>query len=200
MKTIKIWNDAPSDRQLQEIARDLRTGQTMIWPTDTMYALACDALNPKAIDAICRLKGINPEKQTLSIVCADIAEAAKYGRLDNDIFMMLRRNTPGPFTFICRAASTLPRAFKGRKSVGIRIPACETDLAIVRELGNPILTTSVEAPDDDYMSEPSLLLDIYDGRVDILLDAGRRPAVLSTVVDCTGPEIEITRQGEGELA
>lgn len=199
MKTIKIWNDNPTERQLQEISRDLKAGCIMIWPTDTMYALACDALNVKAIDAICKLKGINPEKTSLSIICSDIGQASQYARFNNDVFMMLRRNTPGPFTFICKTTSSLPKAFKGRKTVGIRIPNCKTNLDIVSALGNPILTTSVKAPDDDYMCEPSLLSELYDGQIDMLLDSGRKTMQLSTIVNCTSDNIEITRDGIGKL-
>ena len=122
MKTIKIWNDSPSERQLDEIASLLNEGQVMIWPTDTLYGIACDALNVKAIDRICRLKGLNPEKTHLSIVASDIAQAAEYAKIDNKVFRLLKVNTPGPFTFLCRAASSLPRGFKGRKTVGVRIP------------------------------------------------------------------------------
>lgn len=199
MKTIKIWNDEPSERQLDEITRDLQAGDTMIWPTDTLYGIACDALNMKAIDKICRLKGINPDKTNLSIVCSDISMAAEYARFSNEVYMMLRRNTPGAFTFLCRAASTLPRAFKGRKIVGIRIPDCRTDLAIVSRLGHPVLTTSIEYDDEDYAVEPSLIAETYGDRVDMLLEGERGKIEESTIVDCTGPEITVVRQGAGEL-
>lgn len=199
MKTIKIWNDEPSERQLDEITRDLQAGDTMIWPTDTLYGIACDALNMKAIDKICRLKGINPEKTNLSIVCSDISMAAEYARFSNEVYMMLRRNTPGAFTFLCRAASSLPRAFKGRKIVGIRIPDCRTDLAIVSRLGHPVLTTSIEYDDEDYAVEPSLIAETYADRIDMLLESERGNIEESTIVDCTGPEITVVRQGAGEL-
>ena len=130
MRTVKIWNDTPSDRQLEEIAAWLKDGEVMIWPTDTLYGIACSALETKAIEQVCRLKGINPEKTHLSIVCPDIATAAQYARIDDKVYRLMRDLTPGPFTFLCRAASTLPRAFKGRKIVGIRIPDCATDRAI----------------------------------------------------------------------
>lgn len=199
MKTIKIWDDTPSERQLSEICRDLEAGQIMIWPTDTLYAIACDALNPKAVDRICRLKGINPEKRNLSIVCSDISMAAEYARFNNEVYMMLRNNTPGQFTFLCKTAPTLPKAFKGRKVVGVRIPDCKTDLDIVRRLGHPIMTTSIEADDDDYLCEPSLIADNYSDRVDMLLEGERGGTEFSTIVDCTGPTIEIVREGAGIL-
>lgn len=199
MKTMKIWGDEPSDRQLDEITRDLRSGQIMIWPTDTIYGIVCDALNPKAIERICRLKGLNPEKNNLSIVCADISQAAEYARFDNRVFQMLRNNTPGPFTFLCRSISTLPRAFRGRKTVGIRIPACNTCIAIARRLGNPVLTTSIEFDDEDYAIQPSLIAEAYYDRVDMFLEGENGGTEPSTTIDCTGDELEIVRQGIGIL-
>ena len=196
---MKIWGDEPSDRQLDEITRDLRSGQIMIWPTDTIYGIACDALNPKAIERICRLKGLNPEKNNLSIGCADISQAAEYARFDNRVFQMLRNNTPGPFTFLCRSISTLPRAFRGRKTVGIRIPACNTCIAIARRLGNPVLTTSIEFDDEDYAIQPSLIAEAYYDRVDMFLEGENGGTEPSTTIDCTGDELEIVRQGIGIL-
>ncbi len=196
---MKIWGGEPSDRQLDEITRDLRSGQIMIWPTDTIYGIACDALNPKAIERICRLKGLNPEKNNLSIVCADISQAAEYARFDNRVYQMLRSNTPGPFTFLCRSISTLPRAFRGRKTVGIRIPACNTCIAIARRLGNPLLTTSIEFEDEDYAIQPSLIAEAYCDRVDMFLEGENGGTEPSTTIDCTGDELEIVRQGIGIL-
>ena len=196
---MKIWSDQPSDRQLDEITRDLRAGQIMIWPTVTIYGIACDALNPKAIEKICRLKGLNPEKNNLSIVCADISQAAEYARFDNRVYQMLRNNTPGPFTFLCRSISTLPRAFRGRKTVGIRIPACNTCTAIARRLGNPVLTTSIGFEDEDYAIQPSLIAEAYCDRVDMFLEGENGATEPSTTIDCTGDELEIVRQGIGIL-
>ncbi|MDE7412535.1 MAG: threonylcarbamoyl-AMP synthase [Muribaculaceae bacterium] len=199
MKTIKIWNDSPSDRQLQEIASELESGRIMLFPTDTLYAIGCDALNTKAIDRICRLKGINPEKSNLSIICSDISMAAEYCRIENFGFRLLRDYTPGPFTFLFRASSTLPKAFKGRKVVGIRIPACETDRAIVKELGHPVLTTSIEYDDEDYAINPGLIAEAYSDKVDLIIEGEDGDTEPSTIVDCTGSEPEIVRQGKGFL-
>ncbi len=199
MKTIKIWNEEASDRQLSEICRDLEAGQIMILPTDTLYGIACDALNPKAIERICRLKGINPEKTNLSILCSDISMAAEYARFDNYAFRLLKENTPGPFTFLFKSAPTLPKAFKGRKIVGVRIPDNRLCRDIVARLGHPILSTSIQFDDTDYAISPGLIAEAYDNRVDFFLegeDGGTEP---STIVDCTGREAEIIRQGKGEL-
>jgi len=139
MRIYKTWSEALDPKQLASVVSELQQGALMVWPTDTLYAVACSALDVKAIERLCRLKNINPEKTNLSIVCADISQAARYARIDNRDFAMLRQNTPGPFTFLFRAASTLPRAFKGRKIVGVRIPALEKDTVMkvfyIRDLG-----------------------------------------------------------------
>ena len=199
MKTMKIWNSQASERQLSEICRDLEAGQTMIMPTDTLYGIACDALNPKAIEKICRLKGINPEKTNLSIICSDISMAAEYAKFDNYAFKLLRDNTPGPFTFLFKTASTLPKAFKGRKIVGVRIPDNKLCRDIAERLGHPLLTTSIEFTDADYATNPELIAETYNDRVDFFLEGEDGDTEPSTVVDCTGSEAEIIRQGKGEL-
>ena len=162
MEIIKIWNDSPSEQQLDRVAATLRDGGVVIVPTDSLYGIACDALNSRAIERICRLKGLNPDKAPLSIICDDIAMASEYARIDNDTFRLLRDNTPGDFTFLLRALSTLPKAFKGRKTVGIRIPDNETVRAVTRRLGHPLMTTSIEYSDEDYAREPSLIAETYE--------------------------------------
>lgn len=199
MKTITIYNSEASDRQLQEICSELRDGKTMIMPTDTLYAIACDALDVKAIDKICKLKRINPEKTNLSIICADIAMAAEYAKFNNTDFRMLRDNTPGAFTFIFKAASSLPKAFKGRKAVGVRIPDFKLCRDIAAALGHPLLVTSIEYQDDDYARSPGLIAENYDDKVDLFLEGEEGGTIPSTIVDCTGSEPEITREGKGEL-
>lgn len=199
MKTIRIWNDDPSEKQLEEIAQRLRDGEIMIYPTDTIYAIGCNALDPRAVERICRIKGISPDKTNLSIICDSISTAAKYARIDNSQYMMLRNNTPGPFTFLFKAASTLPKAFKSRKTVGIRIPDLETPRRIVEYCGFPLLSTSVEFDDDDYTVNPSLIAEEAEGIVDFMLDADEGGTEESTVVDCTSGSPEIIRQGKGEL-
>lgn len=200
MKTIKIWNDTPSERQLEEICNFLREGELMIMPTDTLYGIACDALNPKAIDRLCRIKGINPEKTNLAVICSDISMAAEYARFDNAHYRLLRDNTPGAFTFLFKAASTLPKAFKGRKTVGIRIPDNNLCRQIAERLGHPILTTSVEYDDDDYAINPGLIADTYHDRVDLFIEGEDGETVPSTIIDCTGSSPEIIREGKGVLA
>lgn len=199
MKIIKIWNDSPSEKQLQEIASRLSDGEIMVYPTDTIYAIGCNALDPKAVERICRIKGINPDKTNLSVICDSISTAAKYAKIGNSDFMMLRNNTPGAFTFLFKSAPTLPKAFKSRKTVGIRIPALNTPRAIVEYCDFPILSTSVEFDDSDYVINPSLIAEEAEGIVDFLIDGGDGGTDESTIVDCTSGEREIIRQGKAEL-
>lgn len=199
MRKIKIWNDNPSDRQISNICKCLEDGEIAIIPTDTLYAIVCDALNVKAIERICRIKGINPDKSNLSIICSDISMAAEYARFDNYAFKLMKEHSPGPFTWLFKAASSLPKAFKGRKIVGVRIPDCMLDRELAAHLGRPLLTTSVEYSDTDYAINPELIAENYEGRVDMIVedeDGGIEP---STIVDCTGNEPEVVRQGKGEL-
>lgn len=194
MNTVKIWNDNPSDKQLDEIAAILEDGQTAIIPTDTMYALTCDAMNMRAIERICRLKGINPEKTNLSILCSDISMASEYARIDNKGFSILKNETPGPVTLLFRTVSSLPRAFKNRKTVGIRIPDSHTARSIVERLGRPLLTTTIQYEDEDYATNPELIAETYDHQIDLMVDAGKGGMVQSTIIDCTGNDPVVVRE------
>lgn len=197
MKTLKIPHGQLSERQLDELCRDLSEGAIMIWPTDTLYGIACDAMNPKAIERVCALKKINPEKTNLSIVCSSISQASEYARINDKTFRLLRANTPGPYTFICPAASLLPRAFKGRKVVGIRISDNPVNNAVVDRLGHPVLTTSIEFDDPDYAISPSLISEAYNDKVDIMIEAAPGDTEPSTVIDCTGATPSVIREGKG---
>lgn len=201
MEKIKIWNDNPSHKQCRDIAAALRDGEIIIIPTDSVYGLACDALNIKAVNELCRIKNIDPEKNHLSIICPDISSAAEYTHIDNIGFSLLKRLTPGPFTFIFRASHKLPKAFKGRKSVGIRIPDCATPREIASALGNPILTTSIEFSDDDEAREPELIAERYSARgISLMVEGEEGGNELTTVVDLRNSDtIEIIRQGKGEF-
>lgn len=194
MNTIKIWNDNPSDKQLDEIVAILEDGQTAIIPTDTMYALTCDAMNMRAIERICRLKGINPEKTNLSILCSDISMASEYARIDNKGFSILKNETPGPVTLLFRTVSSLPRAFKNRKTVGIRIPDSHTARSIVERLERPLLTTTIQYEDEDYATNPELIAETYDNQIDLMVDAGKGGMVQSTIIDCTGNDPVVVRE------
>ncbi|MCM1066764.1 MAG: L-threonylcarbamoyladenylate synthase [Muribaculaceae bacterium] len=188
MKTVE--NRGGADRRaVGEALEALQSGHVIIYPTDTLYAFACDALNSRAIERLCRIKGINPDKNCLSIVCSDISQAAEYARIDNRAFRLLKDALPGAYTFILPAATTLPKAFKGRKSVGVRIPDCEFARALAAELGHPVLTSSVPLGDDDIDRAPdgATLALRYGGNSEIALtiDGGEGSTEPSTVIDLT---------------
>lgn len=199
MKTVKIWNDNPSEKQIEEICGCYDDGGIVIVPTDTLYALTCNALNSKAIEKLCRLKNINPDKTNLSIICSGISMAADYAKVNNEDYRILKENTPGPFTFLLKASSSLPRAFKGRKIVGIRIPENNLCRKLSEFMSAPILTTSIQFDEDDYAINPELIAEQYEDRVDLTVlgeEGGLEP---STIVDLTGDEPVIERQGKGIL-
>lgn len=199
MEVLKFFEDNLNDRFIDRIVETLRDGGIIIYPTDTVYAIGCDALNNQAIDRICTLKSMKSAKTNLTIICHDISEVTQYAKFGNQEFKVMKSNMPGPFTFIFPALSKLPKAFKGRRTVGIRIPDNVIARRIVEVFGHPILSTSVEGSDEDYMCEPELLAETYANDVDIIIDAGRGKMLTSTVVDCTGGGFEIIREGKGEL-
>lgn len=199
MNTIKIWNARASERQLHDISQRLKEGELAVIPTDTMYAVVGDALNMRAVDRLCRIKGINPDKTNLSIICNDISMASEYSRIDNTSFRLMKQHCPGPFTFLLKATSTLPRAFKGRKVVGVRIPDHEFARQLAETLGNPIITTSIEYEDEDHAVSPGLIAETYENKVEMMVEGDDGTTDVSTIVDCTGDQPEIVRQGVGEL-
>ncbi len=201
MKILKMYTSNINDRFMDEVIETLRNGGIVIYPTDTLYAIGCDALKNNAIERICKIKGINPQCTNLSIVCSDISQASQYARIDNKAFQLLRENLPGAFTFILPAASTLPKVFKGRKTVGVRVPDNAIACEIATRLGNPILTTSIEWDDDpEDGCNPQAIAMKYEGVVDVVIDAGSGELIPSTVVDCTdSANPEIIREGKGEL-
>lgn len=199
MEKIQIYNNSISGKHLELVLQVLKDGGIIVLPTDTLYAVACDALNPKAIEKVCKLKGINPEKTNLSILCNDISMVSDYAKFDNYAFKLMKENTPGPFTFLFRAASSLPRAFKGRKVVGIRIPDNEADRTIVSALGNPLLSTSIMYEDEDYAINPDLIAESYEDKVDLIIQGEDGKLQPSAIIDCTGTEPEIIREGPEEL-
>lgn len=191
-----------NDKYVDTLVSALRDGAVIIYPTDTLYALACDALNNRAIEKICKIKGLDPDRNTLSIVCSDISQASEYVRIDNHAFKMLKKYLPGPFTFILPAATTLPKVFKGRKTVGLRVPDNSIATAIASSLGNPLMSTSVQIDEDEpYESAmPESLAMKYEGMADYIIDEGDGGIVPSTVVDITdSTSPEVLREGKGEF-
>ena len=199
MKLLKVIPDNPNERFIDMAVDALNNGRLIIYPTDTLYALGCDALNNNAVEEICKIKGIKSEKTNLSIICESISQAAEYSRINNVVFALMKNNLPGPFTFILPALSQLPKAFKKRKAVGIRIPDNNIAMELVKKLGHPIMTTSIKYDDDDYGCEPELIAENYTNMVDVIIDAGIGNLTPSTIVDCTTDEYEITREGKGIL-
>ena len=197
---MKILNVAPeniNDRVIAEVARALDDGKIVIYPTDTLYAIGCDALNNAAIEEICQIKAMKSAKTNLTIVCSDISQVSQYAKVSNEHFRLMKQYLPGPFTFVLQALSKLQKAFKGRKTVGVRIPSNKITTKLVESLGRPILSTSVEGIDDDYLCEPGLIAETYNNVVEYVIDAGRSESMVSTVVDCTGSEPEVIREGKG---
>ena len=186
---------------MQKIVAALRDGNTVIYPTDTIYGIGCDALNVRAVEKICQLKGIDPQKSNLSIICNDLSNITEYAKVSTSNFKLMRRNLPGPFTFILPTTSTLPRIFKNRKTVGIRVPANEIIRELVSMLGNPILNTTVKDENDEveYTTDPELIYEKWSNFADIVRDAGSGLIGQSTLVGCTGNEPGIVWQGKGEL-
>lgn len=199
MKLLKIIPSNPNERFIDMAVNALIDGKIIIYPTDSIYALGCDALNNNAIEEICKIKGLRSDKTNLSIICESISQVAEYARIDNDTFSLMKNNLPGPFTFILPALSKLPKAFKKRRTVGIRIPENNVALSLVRQLGRPVMTTSIEFDDDDYGCEPELIAERYAATADLIIDSGRGGIIPSTIVDCTGSAPEITREGKGIL-
>lgn len=201
MRILKMYTSNINDRFMDEVIDTLKDGGIIIYPTDTLYAIGCNALNNNAIERICRIKGINPQRTNLSIICSDISQASQYARIDNRAFQLLRENLPGAFTFILPAASTLPKAFKGRKTVGIRVPDNTIAREIATQLGNPILTTSIEWDDDpEDGCNPQAIALKYEDAVDIVIDGGYGELTPSTIIDCTdSANPTITREGKGLL-
>ena len=199
MKILKVFENNPNPKFLDMAVEALRDGNIVIYPTDTLYAIGCDALNNSAINKICKLKGINPDKTNLSIICDGISMVAEYARFDNRQFKVLKTNLPGPFTFILPSSSSLPKVFKGRKTVGIRVPENNVAVELVRRLGNPILSTTISYTDDDYAVNPELIAETYADSAAYLLDGGDGGLIPSTVVDMTSGELEIVREGKGDL-
>lgn len=196
---ITIHPDNPNRREVALIVEALREGDIIIYPTDTLYAYGCDALNVRAVERICRIKGIDPAKANLSIICNDLADAAHYAKIDDRTFKLMRKNLPGAFTFVLPASSHLPKIYKQRKTVGIRIPDNNIAHAIVEELGNPLLSTSINIDEEEpeYTTCPTLIAERYGATADYIIDGGNGYTESSTIVDCTGDELEITRQGKG---
>ena len=196
MSYYHMYPSSINERYLEQIVELLRRGGTVVYPTDTLYAIGCDALNNRAVERVCRIRDINPAKQRLSMVCDDISQASEFARIDNNAFRIIRDNTPGPFTFILPASTSLAKQFKGRKEVGVRIPANEIARRIARELGSPLLSATDTWPEaeDEQLIHPEEVMARFDGAVDAFIDAGQvpepaAPSAVVSLIDSSQPEI-----------
>lgn len=200
---VKLFNENPNPREIRKIVEVLQDGGIIIYPTDTVYGMGCDITNSKAVERVARIKGIKVEKNNFSFICSDFSHLSLYTKpISNTTFKLLKKNLPGPFTFILEASNNVPKYFKGKKkTVGIRIPDNNIIRDIVAELGNPILSTSVHDEDEilEYTTDPELIYEKYQEVVDIVIDGGPGELIPSTIADCSGNDIVIVRDGKGSL-
>lgn len=199
---LKLYEKNNSPKDIEQVVQILRDGGVIIYPTDTMYAIGCHALQVRAVETICRIKNLDPKKNNLSIICYDLSDISEYAKVDNTTFKLMKRNLPGAFTFILTAGSKLPKIFKNRKEVGIRVPDNDIIRDICKALEAPILTTTVpwnENEDIEYLTTPELIDEKFGNEVNLVIDGGIGGIEPSTIVNCTSGEPEIIRQGKGVL-
>jgi tRNA threonylcarbamoyl adenosine modification protein (Sua5/YciO/YrdC/YwlC family) len=198
---LKLYDTNPNPVQIRHIAEVLRHGGVIIFPTDTVYAFGCSIFNAAGVEFITKIKNKDLRRANLSFICHQLSEVSEYAKMDDVAFMLLKKNLPGPFTFILNGSSKLPKLFKNKKTVGIRMPNNSIALAIVRELGNPLMTSSIFTHEDtsEYITDPELIDEIYGNQVDLVIDGGYGGTLHSTIVDCTEDEPVIVRVGAGEL-
>ena len=199
---IKIYEENPNPKAIADVVAVLKKGGLIIYPTDTVYGLGCDITNSKALERIAKIKGVKLEKANLSFICHDLSNLSDYVKqIDTSTFKVLKRALPGPYTFILPGAKTLPSTFKKKKTVGIRVPDNAIALEIVKQLGNPIISTSIHDEDEilEYTTDPELILEKWDNIVDMVIDGGYGDNEASTVIDFSGKEPEIIREGKGSL-
>ena len=200
---LKIYEENPNLREILKVVDILKTGGVIIYPTDTIYGIGCDISNAKAVERVARIKEVQVENSNMSFICSDLSHLSDYTRpITNQTFKLIKRCLPGPFTFILNANNKVPKYFKGKKkTVGIRIPDNQIILEIVKELGNPILSTSVHDEDEiiEYTTDPELIHEKFGDLVDLVIDGGYGGNTPSTVIDCTNEEPILIRQGKGEV-
>ncbi|MDO9512868.1 MAG: L-threonylcarbamoyladenylate synthase [Bacteroidales bacterium] len=200
---IKIYPENQNPRLIDTITDCLKNGGVIIYPTDTVYAIGCDIHNHKALERLAQIKGIKPDKANFSLVCYDLSELSTYTRpIENEIFKLMKRLLPGPYTFILNASNAVPKIFQSKKkTVGIRIPDNEIIRNIIKEFGGPVASTSIHDDDDviEYTTDPELIYEKYQSLVDIVIDGGYGGNEASTILDCTSGEIEVIREGKGSI-
>lgn len=201
-KILKIYPDNPQENLIAEVVKYLNNGGIIIYPSDTVYALGCNIFDIRAMEKLAQIKKIKLDKAHFSIICNDLSHLSNFTKpIDTSVFRFLKTRIPGPFTFILEANKNLPLAYKGKKTVGIRVPDHSIPQMIVEKLGHPIASTSIKDDDEviEYSTDPELIAEKYDSLVDIVIDSGYGDNVASTIIDLTGDEPEILRHGKGEL-
>ena len=199
---IRIYPENPNEKEIEKAVSVLRKGGIIIYPTDTVYGLGCDITNTKALEKIARIKGIKLEKANFSFICKDLSNISNYVKqIDTATFKLLKRALPGAYTFILQGNNNLPKVFKKKKTVGIRVPDNNIARAIVEKLGNPIVSTSIYDEDDviEYTTDPELIYEKWQSKVDLVIDGGYGDNIASTIIDLSKDEIEIIREGKGSL-
>ena len=200
---LKIHPDNPNSREIKRVIECLKDGGVIVYPSDTVYGIGCDIFNKKAVERIAKIKGINIKKNNFSFICSDLSHISDFTKpIDNSTYKLMKRNLPGPFTFILNANNSIPKLFKiNKKTIGIRVPNHNIPLEIVLQLGNPIITTSVKEDDEilEHSTNPELIYEKLKYLVDIVIDGGFTGIQPSTIVDCTGNDFEIIRQAKGKL-
>jgi tRNA threonylcarbamoyl adenosine modification protein (Sua5/YciO/YrdC/YwlC family) len=200
---LEIHPDNPEPRKIKQVVDCLRNGGVIIYPTDTIYGMGCDIMNARAIERIAKIKGVKPEKANFSFICYDLSHLSDYSKhVTTPVFKMMKKGLPGPFTFILESSSKVPKLLNNnKKQVGIRIPDHNIPRLLVKDLGNPIISTSVQGQDDlvEYTTDPELIYEQYRNQVDLVIGGGIGNILASTIIDCTGDEPEIIRQGAGDM-
>lgn len=199
---IRIYPENPNEKEIAKVVKVLRDGGLVIYPTDTVYGLGCDITNTKALERIAKIKGIKLEKANFSFVCHDLSNISDYVKqIDTSTFKLLKRALPGPYTFILPGNNNLPKEFKKKNTVGIRVPNNSIALEIVRQLGNPIVSTSIHDDDDviEYTTDPELIFEKWQNLVDVVIDGGYGDNQASTIIDLSGSEPEVVREGKGSI-
>ena len=199
---IRIYEENPNPKEITKVVQVLRKGGLVIYPTDTVYGLGCDITNSRALEKIARIKGIKLDKANWSFICADLSNLSDYARqIDTATFKILKRALPGPYTFILPGNNNLPKDFKKKKTVGIRVPDNNIARALVQGLGNPIVSTSIRDEDDvlEYTTDPELIYEKWYNLVDIVIDGGYGGNVASTIIDLSTGFPEVIREGKGDI-
>ncbi|REE82056.1 tRNA threonylcarbamoyl adenosine modification protein (Sua5/YciO/YrdC/YwlC family) [Lutibacter oceani] len=199
---IKIYEENPNERELEKVVEILKKGGLIIYPTDTVYGLGCDITNMKAMEKVAKIKGVKLDKANFSFICYDLSNLSDYiKQIDTATYKILKKHLPGPYTFVLPSNNNLPKAFKNKKTVGIRIPDNNIIRELVKKLGNPIVSTSIYDEDDllEYTTDPELIYEKWGNIVDVVIDGGYGDNNPSTVVDLSDNEITILREGKGSL-